>query len=167
MLIVGLFLFNVGFSVKCLDRIYLFLRVFAFGLFLVFISGCRDTRTAESTLGTAGSAIRDNDFETFKVTLMNPALREWGTVDHFQSLRALIPNQQPQIMALELLRKESCGHNSCVHRFYEAQIGVKSIEGANQVLATVSILCRKVAKHRECWIYDILPQSVVSNREIL
>jgi hypothetical protein len=139
---------------------YKFLTIVSFlSLIVLASSGCRDTRNPEATLGTSGAAIKNNDFETFKITLMNPALREWGTPEQFQKLRQLIPAQTPRILKLELIRKESCGHNSCVHRFYDAQIGSSAESQPQKVLLDASILCRKVAKHRECWIYDISPAS--------
>jgi hypothetical protein len=122
---------------------------------MFFLTSCRDTRTAESTIGTAGSAINNNDLETFSATLMNPALRDWGHSEGLQTLRARKPQREPQLLSLVLFRKESCGHNSCVHRFYEGKIGLKAEGTPDEVLLTLWVLCRKVAKHRECWIYDI------------
>ena len=126
-----------------------------FGLILFVLSGCHDTRTAKSTIGTAAVSLRDNDYEGFRDTLMSPAKEQWGTPQGFQKLRQLLPKDRTKLLNLEMVRREYCGHNSCVKRYYEGQVGTSASDGASQVLLDVAVMCLKVAKDRECWIYHV------------
>jgi hypothetical protein len=123
----------------------------------LFSIGCRDTRTASATIGTAGVALRDNDFKTFRATLEEPARSEWGTQERFQELRRHLPAQTPKILRLDLVKTENCGHNSCRARYYEGDVGLHETNAPEQILLSLDVLCIKVARHRECWITGIYP----------
>lgn len=122
---------------------------------IVVLTSCNDTRTPQATIGTAGAAIRNNDLATFRDTLIDPALQDWGTPAKFAELQRLAPQQRLKILELKFVKRESCGHNSCMLRYYHALIGLETEGQPRQILGEVEVVCQKVAKHRECWIYQI------------
>lgn len=119
------------------------------------IVACQSTQSPEETLITAKEGIIENNLEKFRLTLADEALSQYGHQEGLGRLRHHVEGYKLSAGILRADYSEECGQN-CTLRYYRPLVRGTPVNSSISVpLLQLTLICRKVAKHQECRIFEI------------
>jgi hypothetical protein len=122
-----------------------------FSLTLAFgFSGCRDVKSAAMVVGSAGEAIRQNDFQGFRDLLAGNALKIYGEDASILDLQKKFLSRADQARILSLRETNRWANNDNHYSEYNVDVGTP-----NELFASLLVTCI-TRDQTQCKITDVL-----------
>lgn len=123
---------------------------FLFCLLVLGFTGCRDVRSAATVVGSAGEAIRQNDFQGFRDLLAGNALKLYGEDATILDLQRKFLSRADEVRILSLRETNRWAHDENKYSEYNVDVGTP-----NELFASVLVTC-VTRDQTQCKITDVL-----------